>query len=345
MPSVGLIRWNGWNNGPFGLKESLMLSPPHWRNKCPFYTVVNSANSVSTDSDTAAIAEAQNVHGAALGVDHWVFHDYPTDPRLGLGPGLVDIAGFGSALVRYQASSNKSLVKFCLQIGGHFVFASGAFASGDWSANVSRYVSIMQDSQYKKVLTNRPLFYFYFSDSFVSAMGGLSAAQTGIQQLRDAATGAGLGNPYIVLLDGDQLLGGDAVSNYAVFLPNEGLNELAYSVVTNSAEGQWTSWDNSNKKMVPLASMGWDQRPRVSPDYYGGSLSYSSYNTPATRAQKLAHIQAAADFVTAHSTNCESGAVLVYAWDEFSEGGYLCPTLPPVGSGLTSNRLGSGVLL
>jgi len=44
-----------------------------------------------------------------------------------------------------------------------------------------------------------------------------------------------------------------------------------------------------------------------------------------------ARIKAAFDYVAAHPKECEAQALSMYSWNEFSEGGGLCPTMgkPP----------------
>ena len=44
-----------------------------------------------------------------------------------------------------------------------------------------------------------------------------------------------------------------------------------------------------------------------------------------------ARVKAAFDFVAAHPKDCEAQTVIMYSWNEHSEGGGLCPTMgrPP----------------
>jgi hypothetical protein len=39
-----------------------------------------------------------------------------------------------------------------------------------------------------------------------------------------------------------------------------------------------------------------------------------------------AHLTGAFDYVAAHPERCEANTVIMYAWNEHSEGGFLCPS-------------------
>jgi hypothetical protein len=52
----------------------------------------------------------------------------------------------------------------------------------------------------------------------------------------------------------------------------------------------------------------------------------SNYYAAATPSQLAAHVQALINFVAANPASCPSGRATLYAWNEFDEGGWLCPT-------------------
>ena len=80
--------------------------------------------------------------------------------------------------------------------------------------------------------------------------------------------------------------------------------------------------------MVPLATAGWDPRPRIetpTPWHDYGSAAY--YHAPPTPQELAQHLQAALDWLKAHPQTAVANAVLIYAWNEFDEGGWLATTL------------------
>ena len=79
--------------------------------------------------------------------------------------------------------------------------------------------------------------------------------------------------------------------------------------------------------VVPLMS-GASHEPRheLHPEQFGAQ----HYREPAPGEFK-AHLLAGLDWAFAHQKNCPAQSVLIYAWNEHSEGGFICPTMgaPP----------------
>jgi hypothetical protein len=47
----------------------------------------------------------------------------------------------------------------------------------------------------------------------------------------------------------------------------------------------------------------------------------------ATPGELASHLTGAMDWVAQNPEACEANTVVIYAWNEFSEGGWICPTL------------------
>ena len=79
--------------------------------------------------------------------------------------------------------------------------------------------------------------------------------------------------------------------------------------------------------VVPLMS-GASHEPRheVNPKQFGPD----HYRDPEPSEFKT-HVLAGLDWAFAHRRNCPAQSVLIYAWNEHSEGGFICPTMgePP----------------
>lgn len=74
---------------------------------------------------------------------------------------------------------------------------------------------------------------------------------------------------------------------------------------------------------------GWDFRPCVTtPNALFGSKSSGNRNAsydPPTPAELVDHIARGAAWMAANSTAGPAQTALVHAWNEFTEGGWLCP--------------------
>jgi hypothetical protein len=90
----------------------------------------------------------------------------------------------------------------------------------------------------------------------------------------------------------------------------------------------------SGAKVVPLVTAGWDRRPRVmnpvsweTPPRRSDEMDYY-YASPSPR-ELAAHLQRALSWCARHRGAAEANAILIYAWNELDEGGWLVPSLGP----------------
>jgi hypothetical protein len=196
----------------------------------------------------------------------------------------------------------------------------------------------MSDPSYHKVLGGRPLFYLGFiSDAWIKAWGGESGARQLADDFRSAVKKEGLENPYIVILDFKpelgkkfaDILGADAISSYAI-----GGNEKGapYAALTAKAEKFWETCKATGGKVVPIATAGWDRRPRIEhpvpwEKYQKAGVGIECYFQTAKPEELAAHVAHAVTWVEKNPDAAESKAVLIYAWNENDEGGWLVPTL------------------
>jgi hypothetical protein len=197
----------------------------------------------------------------------------------------------------------------------------------------------MQNKAYVRVRANRPLYYLGFITEQIATerWGGLDGLRAGIQEFRDRAIARGAGNPFIVLnilpRSATSLavrLGGDAVGAYAIA---DGRVTGDYAHLVNVTEQGWTTLATSGLPVVPTVMTGWDRRPRVQnpvpwekAQRAGAGLEY--YFTAPEPEQLAAHLQQALAWIKQQPMDRQAPAVLIYAWNENDEGGWLIPTAP-----------------
>lgn len=91
---------------------------------------------------------------------------------------------------------------------------------------------------------------------------------------------------------------------------------------------RWQMWAANGDDVVPLAATGWDPRDRApgcaSWTPHGEGKAWTQAPTPR---QVVEVIDDAVQWSCAHPAAATTRRVLVYAWDENSEGGWLIPTL------------------
>lgn len=332
MTTFGAIRWDAWysNIGSSAFVKS-SLSPAEWQGRAPFWATVEATNLIRFDA-TQATMDAEIDAAVAGGLDYWAFLLYRRDL----------LPTFMAAFDLYQASSKKNLIKWAMMRQ-----SNDWGSTGNYATQVGEAVAQAMQSNYQLVLTNRPLVYvFYSSADLASNWGGsLANFKAALDQFRADVQTAGRGNPYIVVLSSDPAvktgLGADAASSY--ILQNQASRAQPYATLAAYVEGQWPVQAAAMTKIVPLCMAGWDRRPRIErpvqweQSYQRPHFGLELYTQQPTPAELVSHVQAGLNYVSANPSVCDADTVLCYAWNEFDEGGWLCPTLgDPTGAKLTA---------
>ncbi len=308
-PTVGAIRWDAWmgDSDWIGVQVDKDLGPNQFHYRLPFYATEINANQVSIIANTQAIIDQEIAYASNAGLNYFAYVLYHnSDPLL---------AGEETALNLYFSSAHKSDINFC------FILDGVALIEGWNQSNINWIVAKFQDPQYQKVLNNRPLIYIF----------GDTGAPPDLTPLMTGAQAAGLGAPYFVDMQGNMTSPiPDARSNYGIGGGGPVPNNLApFSDLISLAQTYWRSYNPS----VPCVSAGWNGYPRIlnppswiTPDqivsWYGNGYADG---TPTEIAQELA---LAIKDVKGSPSQYPAQTILIYAWNEFDEGGWICPGLP-----------------
>jgi hypothetical protein len=318
-PIVGAIRWDAWfgNNGVVGEAVHRSLGPSKWHNRLPFYAKVLGDDAVEIDGTPQAVIDREIEYAAGAGLDYWAFVTYAADDRLSLG------------LKRYLSSPVRSKITFCL-ITECARWREQSFAD--------RVVRLVQEPGYQCVLDGRPLLYLGFiEEARLKQFGGIEGFRKVLDAFRATLATKRLAQPYVVIMDFDpkqgrrwaDALGGDAISSYVAGVGN---GVIPYGRMVENLKHFWEQCRGTGAQVVPIVVAGWDPRPRVEKPMPWGN-PYSSHGgevdrvEPATPAAIADHLRGALGWVAAHRDACPAETVLIYAWNEFDEGGWLAPTL------------------
>ncbi len=196
--------------------------------------------------------------------------------------------------------------------------------------NISDLVGYVQQANYQKVLGGRPLVYI-LNDG--SSKTGLATAVT---NMRAAFVSAGAGDPYIVhnvfgLPSAIQVAelatyGFDAISKYA-WGPSVS-QPAPYSVLESAQVKLWAEYAKLSVDAVPIGTIGWDRRPRVDNpvpwETPNGTLS--DYYFPERMSDISVQLDKLLKWVRDNPSRTPSNTVLLYAWNEHDEGGWISPT-------------------
>jgi hypothetical protein len=320
-PAIGAIRYDAWDAPSSGLTqaEQAALSQAAWKHRAPFWASVV-GNTVTLPAATQARMDAEIAHAVAAGLAYWAFLGWdPLDPA-------------NAALNLYRSSTHRSDIGFCM-----IENMQGLYYLGSWLPNVARTIGLMAEPGYRMVFGDRPLLFINaMSDAdIVARFGSMGATATVLDGIRNQCILAGVGDPYIVMMDGWHVraaslagYGADAVSSYAalgqITAPTPYVSLMA-------AVDQWrVDAAALGVHVVPPLTFGWDYRPRIggNPLYFGAQATGdpNAYWLPPTPDEIAQHVTDAIAWLRANEPDAPAQIAIAYAWNEFTEGGWLCPT-------------------
>lgn len=322
---VGAIRWDAWHHQTadgvrVAIETSLGPSKYHWR--LPFFGIEAGADTVTVSGNQASI-DADIAYAVEAGLDYWAFLWYgKTDAMM-------------QAWQYFQSSPDKNNINWCLMFSGYTRLVA------DVTSNISDLVGYVQQSNYQKVLGGRPLVYI-LNDG--SSKTGLATAVT---DLRSAFVTAGAGDPYIVhnvfglpsVAQASELAtyGFDALSKYT-WGPSVS-QPAPYSVLESALTKIWDEYTKLSVDAVPIGVTGWDRRPRVENPvpWETPNGTVSDYYFPERMSDISVQLDRLLKWVRANPSRVPSNTVLLYAWNEHDEGGWISPT--KTAGGLNRSRV------
>lgn len=332
--AIGAIRWDGFMGPPdvIGRQEEANLSSPRFHDRLPFYAEELSASDVRVREINAGQMAKDIAFAVHAGVDYWAFNWYPPGSYFlpgGHGPDL------STALNLYLDDRSPQKLAWCLLFSTIYTDKDGHDNFTSW---IPTFVGFFKgpDSRYQTVFNGRPLVYILETN----------ITRDDIAELRRQCGVAGVPNPFIVdmtvsasgtpgtngwshIADDARARGADAVSSYVTA-------QFGGNAYSKLAEQEQSGWDNAAKSglpVVPWVTFGWDPRPRIDyPELKDGYKDHyyptDGWAQPATQPQAMDELQRALNWCANHPDAATAGAVIIYGWDELTEGSnQLTPTL------------------
>ncbi len=335
---MGAIRWDAWHGaaGAPGKVVQKTLGPRRYHDRLPFFARVLGPDKVEIRGDRQEVMDREIAYAKAAGIDYWAFVWYEPNTAMSLG------------LKFYLSSRHRQDIRFCL------ITECGRWGSrGNYQDRIRQFVQLLRQPTYQTVMDGRPLIYlgFIHDRRLKGAWGSREAFRKAIDAFREATAQAGLKNPYIVCMDfhpprAAELvasLGLDAISSYAC--PGGTESGSPFTESMKRVRRFWDACLATGVDVVPIVSMGWDPRPRVdTPIPWHVYPNRNHYQSP-TPEQTAEHLRKALDWTVRHAQKTPANTVLVYAWNENDEGGWLVPTLRADGTANTSRIEAMGRML
>ncbi len=298
--TVGAIRWDAWYGhdniaGSVISQVEKTLSPAEFHFRAPFFAEVTEQGGITIPEYTQEIFDQEMEYAIEAGIDYFAYCWY--------GDAL------GTALKLHQTSKYKNDVKLCLII-----------QSSDGPEIHNDVAKLLKEDYYMTVLGGRPLMYYFSSDEL---------AKDQIKYYRGLCKQLGLPEPYAVMLNskvGEVINAvGDAIGNYAI--GNDNAN-ITYQQLAEKAMSKWTGFKRSKLQFVPTVTTGYHLLPRYKNPvtWMSGSDKVAEYATAAEIEAHLFNVLEQMQ-VEENAKYTKANTVLIYAWNEHDEGGWICPTI------------------
>ena len=225
--------------------------------------------------------------------------------------------GINSGLYNFMQASNRDRMQFNINIvdAGPTTIDSDA----EWRQVADMLLPFLSDSQYLRVGGN-PL---------VTNFNAAGMTQTNYNYFQQIASAAGISEvEFAANVAGSTSLYTHLTRYNAVPGWGAGEVEMPYQSLTDYVEGNdtwaqgiWKTESGGAQSYIPTVMTGWDARPwNTPPTWY--------FNPTRTPQAVAAHLQEAIDWIDDNPALATPERLgMLFAWNEFGEGGYIAPTL------------------
>jgi hypothetical protein len=304
---VGAYYFDGWS----GRSELAGDAKEPWAKNAP--THLTRRMIWGWRDDSQEIMERQIDLAADHGIAFFAFCWYWRDDGRGINRQAIKNDPLHTSLELYLKAKNNHRLKFCLLVANH----GGAEIKGaeNWRIAAEYWMPYLKHPQHVTV-DGKPLVIVF------NPKGG---DKEGLALAQDAARNAGL--PGIAIAgcgEGTLEMGYTHRTHYNV---NPGYIEESerhtYSELVAANRAAWVG--SPRQPYIPIVTAGWDKRPWEGPT--GLNQEPGWYYPDRTPEQFAGFLRDAITWMDKHPDQTTADRiVLIYAWNEFGEGGYIAPT-------------------
>lgn len=322
---VGAIRWDDWRLDS-GVGDA--IADPAYVNRIPYYAWRRPDRSLGFPGDMKNALSADVEYARAAGIDYFIFGYYLQTGSWGRS--VVGAKALNRAYHVYLNLPDRAGVKFALNFDWSFPVADVAAVSAAIADAARRPEQV-------RTADGAALVFFFTPnlEGWTKGLGGSDGARLALADIRRrVAEKTGQRLYFVALLFGiDQggplakRLGFDAVSTYVTGLGG-GARAVPYATCATLARNFWRKGENLSIGFLPTVTMGWDYRPLIQrPGEYPGRDPNASWCSPGSDQEWSDQIRAARSAAAADPRNNRVKSVVIYAWNEFAEGGWIAPTV------------------
>lgn len=267
--------------------------------------------------DSMDIMEQQIDLAADNGVDFFLYCWYWKDNKGALNEEAIKKDSKHTSLELYLKAKNKKRLKYSLLIANH----GGAEIIGNenWADAVRYWAQYFKDPQYVKV-DGKPLVVIFGTGDNAINNEQLAKMQAVAKELgfKDGLAIAGCGG------GAKEKEGFNYSTHYNVKPRHDGTSQQhTYAELIEANQNAWVGTEQ--QPYIPIVTVGWDNRPWEGPNGLGQKEGW--YYPGGTPQQFKNYLKSSIQWMKENPTlTTRERVVLLYAWNELGEGGYLVPT-------------------
>lgn len=324
--TLGAIRWDNWSlDSPYGQ----VLADPGLRDRVPYYTERLPNGHLGFPGNTERALNADVHYAKAAGLDYFIFGYYLESAAWGRDASRA--TALNRALTNFVRLPDKLGIKYALNF-------NLSFPSRDVPMVSAAITKALLGPDYMRANDgSAPVFFLVNTmGTWLKGLGGEEGAKAALSDLRNRVKVATDQNLYLVALLFNlsetepvaHKLGFDAVSTYATALGSNG-KSLSYASCAALAQKAWqVEAEHGSGGFLPTVTLGWDYRPALrDPQEKKTRKPNPDWCQPATDEEWTRQIRGAINQAANNPRNDRFRSVVMYAWNESSEGGWIQPTL------------------
>lgn len=264
-------------------------------------------------NDSMEIMERQIDLAADHGIEFFSFCWYWYDNGGPINKQKIAEAPHHTSMELFLKAKNNHRMKFCLLVANHQ--GSEIIGTEAWKQAADFWIPYLKHPRHLTV-DGKPLVIIFNHE------GG---DKEGFAYLQEAARKAGLPGVAIAGCAGGTLETGythrthyNIISDYT-----PGSKKLKYSELVTSNEEAWAG--SREQPYMPIITAGWDKRPWEKPDEVNSPNG--AYYPDRSPEQFEKFLRDAVKWMDDHPDQTTAERIaLIYAWNEFGEGGQIAPT-------------------
>lgn len=301
---VGAYYFDGWSGKTS--KTTAVENPPTHLTQALATTYNGRQPLWGWRDDDVAIMEKQIDLAVEHGIDFFVFCWYWAKDNGAFDKQYCESKPTNTSIQLFMKARNRHKMRFAILVANH----KGAQIKGEenWKQAID-YLSgrFFNDPQYLKI-DGKPYLSIFLPKECVPYTTAMKkeAKQNGLDGL------------YLVSCGSEQT-GFDLMTWYNIRLKEHGRSEeRTYKELIDNVESKWNEMPSS-RNYAPLVMAGWDNRPWETDKAKG---VYCVGRTPKLFGKHFENAIKRAK----NNTHLSNKLVLIYAWNELGEGGYIIPT-------------------